>query len=402
MVINVLRENIGARNPYALADAKNGARIDWEKIWNAEGPDGIKKKLNSILQRPPDRLFDPKYESPLYVKKENLESVNVGATSPCNAYLKTWGAYKPTGLSGLWFTPEAKAMFDDPTQGCVPDCYFIAALSSVAWTADTLIASMARAWSTAGINAITINFWSKQNINGVSQVVKTPILVKKDLPLTDAGNLAFSSSKDLREVWPSIYEKAYALFMNLGSTDADVDHANIPKFSGGSPMNALFHITGKEFSTDTNNNPTAFITKNMNPDAVYNTLLNKCQVSATASKKTLNPTVAWTYHSATDAPGVVTYSEDMIAADHSYSILGVHTDKATGSLCIVLRNPYGAAWCNDPKNPADAAIYTLGTSDLEFTGMTAIPLSKPDGIFALDYKDFTRYFEGFGWVPVNA
>ena len=48
-------------NPYALAELVAGRRIPWKELDDTRG------MLEELLQTPYEELFDPKYESPLYL-----------------------------------------------------------------------------------------------------------------------------------------------------------------------------------------------------------------------------------------------------------------------------------------------------------------------------------------------
>jgi hypothetical protein len=48
-------------NPYALAELVAGRRIEWKQVEDAP------RLLEELLQTPYEQLFDPKYDSPLYL-----------------------------------------------------------------------------------------------------------------------------------------------------------------------------------------------------------------------------------------------------------------------------------------------------------------------------------------------
>jgi len=117
------------------------------------------------------------------------------------------------------------------------------------------------------------------------------------------------------------------------------------------------------------------------------------------------PAVAWTHNplDKTDIiPAGVFYRDDVIVANHSYTILGVYP--SNGKRYIVLRNPWGQK-SGDPKRTCDPL-----TDPYQCKGIladTAFAKGKwlgkaledpSDGIFALDADVFQQYFAEFGWV----
>jgi hypothetical protein len=52
---------LAARNPYALAEIVLGHPIDWTKV------DDRPALLEKVLHTPYEQLFDPKYDSPVYL-----------------------------------------------------------------------------------------------------------------------------------------------------------------------------------------------------------------------------------------------------------------------------------------------------------------------------------------------
>ena len=71
--------NIGVANPFTLAEQVLGRPILWDRV-------DIKATLSRALGMPYERLFDPKYGSPIYgglqLKGKALERVKVPPTAP--------------------------------------------------------------------------------------------------------------------------------------------------------------------------------------------------------------------------------------------------------------------------------------------------------------------------------
>lgn len=158
----------------------------------------------------------------------------------------------------------------------------------------------------------------------------------------------------------------------------------------------------------TNNNtiaqPSAFLTSNLSGFASSYAALNKdLSAVVSGSRKTLYPTVAWTYDTKPSCSSVLfgsnnPYGNDLIVPSHSYSILGSVTINAKNY--IVLRNPWGANYVGDPSG---SIIPYLATGQFTASGISFDLGRKPngtttDGIFALRSDAFDCLFQGFGWV----
>ncbi len=130
------------------------------------------------------------------------------------------------------------------------------------------------------------------------------------------------------------------------------------------------------------------------------------------------PMAAWSYRTSAIANAVhpettINYDNEIIVANHSYSILGVYiANKGTPNQknYIVLRNPYGRLWGADPTLKEIADWLYTGAWALE-QYYTRSP-SVNDGIFALEANRFDstlratagtdNFFRRLGnWIPGN-
>ena len=143
--------------------------------------------------------------------------------------------YRPDGYSwqdaGRFFGEAAE--FFDPIQGFVGDCYFIAALSSVAWSMPYVIADQVRA-----TGADNEQFTHQVGFHGSSgmEYVETTDRILVD----GGGSTHFARSREPDEIWPAVYEKAYAKW-RLGEGS---DFPAIPSIAGGDPSIACKAIAG--------------------------------------------------------------------------------------------------------------------------------------------------------------
>ncbi|MDD1707269.1 MAG: C2 family cysteine protease [Methanoregulaceae archaeon] len=177
----------------------------------------------------------------------------------------------------------------EPIQGCVNDCYFIAALASGAWAANSKLKThpnyrFYKTTAPAGWGAwFTIN---------------------DDLPVDTTGNLVYARSSSLY-IWPCLYEKAYAVWKAGGNQTPVIGTV----LNGGNGLDALLNIFGGVVTQGT------FI------------------FDAAAGNKTKYPSVAKA--SNTNTIG--------LTKNHTYSVL---RKTAAG---IELRNPCGGAIITVPS-----------------------------------------------------
>jgi len=362
-------ENIGVSNPYALTEVMLKRRVDWRRIAEPQ------KLLAETLGAPYEKLFDPKFKSPLYpgLKFEPKTKRLVRTPIPTTAK----GAYRAlidVGATTVWIDPgdffEEASELTDPVQGAVPNCYFIAALSSCAWARPYVIAQRTRATATAQQKFVDmIEFYKGSKLEKIE--------VTELLPMSSPGNtFIYARSSESGEIWPAVYEKAFAKWI----TNDSGDKPDILKTGYGDPVGALVKLTGLT--------PYYFGNAGLSPDAIWSKVRQNC-----ISRKTFNPMVAWTYGSAPSPD--VNYSNAHIAANHAYSILG--WQYANNQKYIVVRNPWGTY---------EATLNVTGGTwiawDAPYYGgpgwWRPISMATNDGIFALRVDTFKKYFAGFGLV----
>ena len=361
-------ENIGVINPYALAEVILKKRVNWKRISNPQ------KLLADTLGHPYETLFDPIYGSPLYAGLElDQKTKTMTRTEPT---VKVAGAVHAAVEVGstAWIDPgdffEEGTEMTDPVQGALGDCYFIAALASVAWARPYVIAQRNRATGTGQQKFVDmIEFFSAGKW--------TKIEVTELVPVVSPGNgLIYARSSEAGEIWPAIYEKAYAKWR----TNSTSDQPNYDPIAGGDPVGALQQLTG------------------LTPYYIWNSSLAAHDIwqkvrANCISCKTFNPMVAFTYGSA-PSPNV-NYNNAHLVANHAYSILG--WSYVNNQEYIILRNPWGSY---------EATLNVVGGTwtawDQPYYGGSGwwrpISMSTNDGIFALRADTFKDYFAGFGWV----
>ena len=189
--------------------------------------------------------------------------------------------------------------YDDPVQGDLGDCWWIAALSAIAHTDASALKLTENA---DGSHTVTLHRYED------GQFVEEPIIVAKEFR-------AMARSTDASETWPQIFEAAYKQWK--GSFNA---------IAVGYPMAAFEALLGK---------PGHLCFFDAGDDAM---------ASAIAAEKM--PTIAVT-RVKTSLTGLV--------EDHAYTVLGVEDGK------VKLRNPW--AQTEPGKDEKDDGIFLLSFDD---------------------------------------
>ena len=451
-----LRSDIGVISPFSLAEAILGMKIDWS-VKNRESGMHL---LEEAFEVDYASLFSPVNESPLYrnlpalarvsaarpraevvIQKEKasvtrpvtqikpfvkaspgwrnplrmlgailrpgpkqkamraevasspLQRVATGAAPPCTANVVwqpcTGGACPPPpppgsdGDYGLLFGTH-------PIQGCAPDCYFIAALSSLAWT------DPASLMGAAGDPDRFDYFFTAvdSSLNPEGDIIEN--YIDNVLPYNSGTkDLAFARSRVRDSVWPALYEKAFAVFKGM-QPPATPD---IPGMGFGNPVSALCSIMLY--------NGSARLTTGLDGHGIFKEINGLCGNTGIGGK-TQFPMVAWTYR---DTPSVdsLSYETDLLAANHSYSILG--TMVAEDLECIVLRNPFVYSVAPPIAGVHDGSwkftdwyslggTYQPGGGQQRSMKLQTTDGSEGDGTFALEADAFVKYFEGYGWIGI--
>ena len=362
--------NIGVINPYALAEVVLRRKINWKRITSP------RKFLEKTLEVPYEKLFDPRNESPLYVGlRLDPRSMVMERAEMLPSNQASFKALTEVRASTVWIDPgdffEECTELTDPVQGALGDCYFIAALSSIAWARPYVIAQRTRATGTGQQQFVDmIEFFS----GGKAEKVDVTEL----LPLQSPANaFIYARSAEAGEIWPAIYEKAYAKWR----TKDTGDQPNYAPIAGGDPVAALSQLTG------------------LSPFYIWNTSLSAHDLwqkirGNCISYKTFNPMVAWTY--STSPNPNVNYNNAHLVANHAYSLLGwAYIDSQE---FVILRNPWGTYEAtlniaNMTWTAWDQPYYSSGRGYWR-----PIPMANNDGIFGLRADTFKDYFAGFGWV----
>lgn len=301
------------------------------------------------------RVFSPDIIKTIAYDINILTSITIGWTPP--------GGHWAT--AGEFFRETAE--FFDPVQGAVANCYYIAALSAVAWSTPFRIAHLTRA---TGVNQQQFNdrvdFYKPDSGGALDKSIQ----ITETLPLTAGGDFIYCRSSEDQETWPAIYEKAFAKL----KTGVNHDMPDITQTAWGDSVWATAQLNGGRRSY--------FNTNNHSADDLWNILRTHC-----LSYRTFDPMTAWTYSTGDDSPDHVDYSSAQVVGSHAYTVLGWAYQDC--QRWIVLRNPWGSFEASSNVLDATIVMYDL-------SWWRPITLKNSDGVFAMEISAFKKYFAGFG------
>lgn len=263
---------------------------------------------------------------------------------------------------------DQTAEFFDPVQGAVANCYYIAALSALAWSQPYRIAQHTRATGMAQNQFFDRVTFYKPDNQGIDREVE----VSERVPKTAGGNFIYARSSEGGETWPAIYEKAFAK-LKTGTTS---DMPDITATGWGDCVWATAQLTG--------GNRAYYDTASRTADQLWNILRSNC-----LSYRTFRPMTAWTYGSGADSPDHVDYSSAQVVGSHCYTVLGWAYRNCRRY--ILLRNPWGNTEAT--VGALDATVYAH-----DISWWRPITLKDTDGTFAMEIGTFKKYFAGFGVV----
>ncbi|MCL4879221.1 MAG: hypothetical protein KJ064_21370 [Anaerolineae bacterium] len=297
--------------------------------------------------------------------KDIVEAIAFDPTQKSKS--KDWTPPNATWSDPGRFFNEA-AEFFDPIQGAVANCYYIAALSAVAWAMPYRIRHLTRATGLAQEQFTNLIQFFKPDSNG--QLDKE-IEVTDSVPLnTSSGGFIYARSSEDGEIWPAVYEKAYAKL----KTGISGDHPDITATGWGDCVWATAQLTGGKRHY--------YGTPDHSADQLWDIVRGN-----SISHRTFNPMTCWTYSSGDATEKKIVYGDANIVASHCYTVLG--WDYRDNRKYIILRNPWGNT---------EAGVQTLNSTVwlYDISWWRPINLTTIDGTFAIEASAFKTYFAGIG------
>lgn len=385
---------VGVANPYALAEIAIGRKVNWRSIANPE--DLVARTLGASIDTlcaPVDGnlIVSGSADSQGRLAGMLKEGADIGVAfrsaakgGPMEAMLTALApeaqerviaalvgtdhqpaatGFTPPGAE--WVDPgdffeEAAELFD-PVQGGLGDCYFIAALAAVAWSRPYLIAQRTRATGASQSEFVDrIDFFS----NGARNIE-----VSERVPLLKGSHAwIYARSSEAGEIWPAVYEKAFAKW----KTNDPTDQPAYGSIAGGWPVQATVELTNLTGVVKT--------CADLSADQIWTLVRQNC-----ISCRTFNPMTAWTFCT---TPPPVSYAGTGLVGYHAYTILG--WAYVNSKRYLVIRNPWGSN---------GAVIHSLAGqwSAYDISFWRQVPLNS-GGIFAIPVETFKQYFWQFGWA----
>lgn len=249
----------------------------------------------------------------------------------------------------------------DPIQGSLGDCYFIAALASVAWTKPHLIVNATRpsASDNEGSPFHSISFYNDKKQETVEVSERIPLYETTD-------RIIYASSVNQGEIWPAVMEKAYVKW----KTGNNTDYPNYPLIAGGYSTGACAELIG--------GTATKKIHTSVSDNALMEFIKSNCD-----SYCTVNPMTAATYSA---PPSNCDYPKAGIVNSHAYSLLGY--EKYNNEYYIILRNPWGRH--HGTLDTREGAWDAYNNS-----AFIKVQLNQ-NGIFSMKFSTYKKYFRYTG------
>ncbi|GEM_PF-3743440 len=448
------RLNIGARNPVVLAINKLES-MDYTVPPGPYSGEDIRKLLEKAFgtsDKTPvyETLFDPANGSPVYygiydatarlvecpygaqlygealgvLSEDPARRTGAGGPPPECPY-RTKSQNQSGTINGLpvKYRDETAGLtnkgieFNDPVQGCVADCWLIAALSSVAlieliggWGVKKIVVDPP---VTPPIKVFPPSKWpNPYYITTTDEYYTTANQTK---PYFGGLNpIKPPSPAHIYESWAAFYEKCFAGYYQLLRIPPFVQNNNpdYSKLNFKGTFGALSDITGKIVSTTTQAETKTYLggagAADRDGEMIERIRTGACKSGALNEgfvTYTKYPAVAYTYVSQSyvpaDAnlpgkgynPNPVAYNCTGMPANHAFSLIGLFLKN--DNKYVVLRNPWGIAGDNASFNAGLQASLAPG---LVFPEPYHTLNLGAEGIFGLSSVNFMRYFEAFGWT----
>lgn len=306
-----------------------------------------KNRLQSLA-----RVFNKQVVMSVAFDPEQRGNINQDWT-PANAVWQDKGS----------FFNEASEFFD-PVQGAVANCYYIAALSAVAWATPYRIAHLTRAIGQGQQQFTNLAKFYKPDGAGLDKEIE----VTDTVPVNStSGNFIYCRSSEAGEIWPAVMEKAFAKL----ETGTSTDHPDITATGWGDPVYATAQLNGGHRSYYGNDTLSA--------DQIWDLVRGNSM-----GRRTFNPMTCWTYGTAPDG---LDYSDANIVGSHAYTVLG--WDYHCAKKYLIIRNPWG-----QKEGTVGSRSGTVYMHDISW--WRPIQLANPDGTFAIEASAFKQYFAGLG------
>ena len=221
--------------------------------------------------------------------------------------------------------------FDDVVQGSIANCYFVGAISAVAYSDPKIIED---AITDHGDGTFTVRFYERGPSGRYEEKL---VRVDDDFPSYGPGSSPrYAKSRDSKELWVSVLEKAYAALKG--------DYEAIG--NGGYATEVMTALTGR--------NSSYYSLEYSSADRMFDLIKTGGELNP--------PMTAGTY----GEDDGVDYKGTGVYAWHAYTLMGAVEEN--GVKYVQLRNPWGSS---EPGSDG-----------------------KNDGIFKMKIEDFMKLYQG--------
>lgn len=182
------------------------------------------------------------------------------------------------------------------------------------------------------------------------------------------------------DMWPALYEKAFAAWLAGGGKDKDKsnselssnssDHPDLTQTAHGDPVKAMAQLTDRA--------PAYFFSAHRHAADLLGLVRTH-----SFNLRTIYPTVAWT------RPSDDTFRGCTLVGNMAYSVLGWAAPQERKQY-VVLRHPWGIT------EPEGMTSYPGVVTAVDAKFWSPIELVDQEGVFAIETGAFKEYFAGMG------
>lgn len=282
------------------------------------------------------------------------------------------GALNPEDAVPLF--PQAGPSPEDVGQQALGDCYFLAALASIAKSKPAVIREVVK---DLGGGNFAVRFFRKRVVGGKPpSFVPEWVGVDSEVYVTADGKPVYA--KGNKALWPAVVEKGYAVWKGQGSYEA---------ISGGFSNDAFEQVLGlpaeKVDVQALHSVEGALGTGTYSQDALG--LFRKIKASTEASRPVALDTKEWGSGGTGLSAGENTTQVAGLASSHAYSVFATAGRPGVDKyLYVTVRNPWGH--------------FGRQYEETGFWKKTLTPSEKVGGTFNLELSDLMRYASNLHFV----
>ncbi|KAK0671697.1 hypothetical protein QBC41DRAFT_270052 [Cercophora samala] len=295
-----------------------------------------------------------------------------------------------TDVSSLYRQDATK--FNNPVQGATGNSWLIAALMSVAWSDPS---SITHCNQTPAAAAAASSFFKKDKTSedsctlsiklyskgGHLDAPTQTVTVNAQVPLNTSSEMVmYARSSDEGEIWPCLYEKAFAKWISSSSSSSSSsskspssEHPDLTLLSRGDPVKAMAQLTDKT--------PEYFFTSSRREQDLLGLVRSHC-----VNLRTIYPLVAYTHPTFCNNK----FRGATLVGNMAYSVLGWAAPQERKQY-IILRHPWGV--CEPDGLTSYSGLVTK--VDTKFWPPVEL-LDAKSGVFAIETGAFREVFAGMG------